>query len=491
MPGRNHGRGGRQGRGGRGKGRSHHQNTNRKQQAPLKMVFAPMEAGKPQKTYQSVLEAFQMYIQKNYNMDVAKSIKNLKEVDLSKEKPTRQTHADLFSKDETKKELAKSMQNGYDIDYQIEKDRYEKRKDELRTGLYAAYAELKSEKWMHKNMKDRLDAHELKSTPEDDVVGTLIAMKELMQAPQRAQYTYKALTDALIKFIKCIMSRKDEESLVDWGGRFKQARDVLKTYLGTKFLDEFVEKLPEYQSETDADAKKKMKDKAFDNWYMYLALRNADQLKFGSILADYESQYKKIQDGKPKNEFPATLDKVWDILSDHKFDPAHTKDVKDRKQQHKEAAERRIETILAQQKWTTTRGVCHCCGVKDKHYSPDCLKKDKIPYENWWINKAVVHYQNATEEQDDELSSDEESVHTQQSQRSTSSRNSRSGKTKSKTTKPHPNSKIAWNMRAGFSEMQFAVDKPKLTDGESRALTPIEWEYELQQRGVSKIDMKD
>ena len=208
-------------------------------------------------------------------------------------------------------------------------------------------------------------------------------------------------------------------------------------------------------------------------------------------MADYESQYKKIQDGKPKNEFPATLDKVWDILSDHKFDPAHAKDVKDRKQQHKEAAERRTETVLAQQQWTTTRGVCHCCGVKDKHYSPDCPKKDKIPYDKWWINKAVVHYQNATEEQDDELSSDEESVHTQQSQRSTSSRNSRSGKTKSKTTKPHPNSKIAWNMRAGFSGMQFAVDKPKLTDGESRALTPIEWEYELQQRGVSKIDMKD
>ena len=245
------------------------------------MIFTPMEVGKVQKTYASVLESFQNHVQKNYAMDVAKSVRNLKKVDLDAEKPIRQTHPDLYDADAGKKAKANILQSGYDIEFQVAFERHQKRVDALEIGLYKAYADLRSDKWMSKVMRDRLDAHENKDKLQDDVVATLLAMSELMQAPQRAQYPYRTLTEALLNFLKCTMDRKQEESLIDWLGRTKQTRDIIKTLLGTRFLDTFVEKLPEYQLTTDEDEKKAMKENAFEAWCVYLLLRNSDQLKFG------------------------------------------------------------------------------------------------------------------------------------------------------------------------------------------------------------------
>jgi hypothetical protein len=36
------------------------------------------------------------------------------------------------------------------------------------------------------------------------------------------------------------------------------------------------------------------------------------------------------------------------------------------------------------------KGRCYCCG-KPGHISPDCWEKDKIPWEEWAINKVQPH----------------------------------------------------------------------------------------------------
>ena len=41
--------------------------------------------------------------------------------------------------------------------------------------------------------------------------------------------------------------------------------------------------------------------------------------------------------------------------------------------------------------FTQLEGVCYCCGKKD-HKSPDCHNKDKIPQEEWAINKSKVSH---------------------------------------------------------------------------------------------------
>ena len=340
----------------RGKGKGNNSSNKKQPPPPPKLIFTPMEMGKPHKTYASVLEGFQNYVQKNYNMDVSKSINKLEKIDLEKLKPKRVTETELFSKDEAKRQLAESLQTGHDIEYQASIEEHKLRVRELETGLYRAYGDLRSDKWMSKTMRDRLDGHADKDKLEDNVIDTLIAMRELMQAPQRSQYPFKTLTNALTDLLKSMMDRRNDEDLIDWLGRHKQCIDVVKSIMGTRLLDGFVERLPEYQSLTTPEEKEKMKANAFEKWMVYLTLKGADQLKYGSLLDDYENQYKKIQDGKPKDEFPDTRRKAIDILSDHKFDPAHFKDLKDRKQQRKESErqnnerqQQKQETVLAQQ----------------------------------------------------------------------------------------------------------------------------------------------
>ena len=197
-------------------------------------------------------------------MDVSKSINKLEIIDLDALKPKRTTEKDLFSDDKAKKQLAESIQTGHDIEFQASIEEHKQRVRELETGLYRAYGDLRSDRWMSKTMRDRLDGHADKDKLEDNVIDTLIAMRELMQAPQRSQYPHKTLTNALVDLLKCLMDRKAEESLIDWLAQHKQCRDVIKSLMGTRFLDGFVERLPEYQDLSTSEEKEKMKENAFE-----------------------------------------------------------------------------------------------------------------------------------------------------------------------------------------------------------------------------------
>ncbi|MGL5934236.1 MAG: hypothetical protein ACRCZI_01285, partial [Cetobacterium sp.] len=102
---------------------------------------------------------------------------------------------------------------------------------------------------------------------------------------------------------------------MDYAKRFKQARDVMKTYIGSGLLDAFVERPEEYIAEQDDDKKKELKKDAWNRLMAYLFLKGANSSKYGSLTRKFTTDFSGGVDTYPK-----TLQKAVDILTNHRFD---------------------------------------------------------------------------------------------------------------------------------------------------------------------------
>jgi len=97
--------------------------------------------------------------------------------------------------------------------------------------------------------------------------------------------------------------------------RLTQFYDELKSQIGTKRLEEFVEHTEEYTNDKDFQKKDNLKDQSFDHYMAYLPLYNSDQAKYWTLLSGLRSQYSLENDQSPKSVNSAT-----DILSNHRHD---------------------------------------------------------------------------------------------------------------------------------------------------------------------------
>ena len=77
------------------------------------------------------------------------------------------------------------------------------------------------------------------------------------------------------------------EQLLDYIKRFKQLRDVARSHLGSNILNKFIEQSEEYRTSEDDEAKKKMRDDAYEAWMAYLVLRGRNQSKYGTIMKGF------------------------------------------------------------------------------------------------------------------------------------------------------------------------------------------------------------
>jgi hypothetical protein len=68
------------------------------------------------------------------------------------------------------------------------------------------------------------------------------------------------------------IKQMENEDLLDYVKRFKQARDVVKSHVGTEILDTFVENTLDYKGLISATAKNDMKKGAFERWMAYLLI---------------------------------------------------------------------------------------------------------------------------------------------------------------------------------------------------------------------------
>ena len=72
----------------------------------------------------------------------------------------------------------------------------------------------------------------------DDLVCSLERMHTLMHNPSRSRCLFASLAEAIRRLVNAKM--EDTESLISCDEKVKQAKDTLKSHVGTKILDEFV-----------------------------------------------------------------------------------------------------------------------------------------------------------------------------------------------------------------------------------------------------------
>jgi len=203
----------------------------------------------------------------------------------------------------------------------------------------------------------------------------------------RAKYEFATLTESLRRILET--KQDDDEGLVEYTKRYKQAKDIVKDFIGTELLHNFVETTAEFQAAADNAAKTKLKKESFDKWTSYMYLYNSDQKKYGSLMKNFKTQY-----SLGNNQYCETITAAADVLTNHTWDATYKESVKKRRQQKAEANNKndkvKEEQLHAQGKGKDFKPTCYCCG--GEHKVTECDKRDKIPKNEWAVNKGMSMY---------------------------------------------------------------------------------------------------
>jgi hypothetical protein len=170
----------------------------------------------------------------------------LKVVELSKEEPQREM-AKMKRPDDAKLgqiEKYRMEQSGLDITYKSKLDEHIKRVNMLKANLVKAYALIYSQ-YCSKTMQQRVEEDpEFEDKIRDDPIELLKALKVLMHDTARARYPFTSMTEALTRLLH--IKQGEQEQLLDYVKRLKEARDVITSIVGKDILDKFVENTQEY-----------------------------------------------------------------------------------------------------------------------------------------------------------------------------------------------------------------------------------------------------
>jgi len=263
------------------------------------------------------------------------------------------------------------------------------------------------------------------------------------------------------------LKQAEEEGPPSYTKHFEQQLETVKGYIGSTFTDGFAEQMPEYKAHAymhdagkittlldthvaDADARKALADDLIDllshykpkktqtqldikaharsEFETYLFLRSVSKAKYGSLLTTLQTQY-----SLGKEQYPDTIHKAVDILSQHRWDQNPSNQRKpnsnsrnsnsnnrssgndNRNNHHRDQNSSRPNNnssnescpdsssisapSFAQQGRRNSGGqtqphsqaICQACGEMG-HIHPDCDKD--IPRDRWFINRAFVAVQN-------------------------------------------------------------------------------------------------
>ena len=139
-------------------------------------------------------------------------------------------------------------------------------------------------------------------------------------------------------------------------------------------------------------------NKADERLSTYVYLVNADEKKYGSIVKGLNSQIALKND-----QFPKSMIEGNNVLSTHKFDlvknkTPYNRDNSNNSDKNNDKSDK--NDTGPSLTFVQLEGKCYCCG-KAGHKSPNCFLKNKIPREEWAINKVQMTQVNAETDKTD------------------------------------------------------------------------------------------
>ena len=232
-------------------------------------------------------------------------------------------------------------------------------------------------------MKAKIEARtDYESKIYNDPIELIKAIKEHALNYEESRYEMAIIFDALKAFVNC--RQREKENLQEYTKRFKVVREVLQLHLGGPIiLKKFIESHDNYDA-SDEDKLTSLTKKVNEQLSTYAYLVNADERKYGSIVKGLNSQKALKND-----QFPKTMIEGNNVLSTHWFDNAknnsqNSKDSSNNNDKNKDKNDEGPALTFVQME-----GKCYCCG-KAGHKSPQCYLRNKIPREEWAINKVQM-----------------------------------------------------------------------------------------------------
>jgi hypothetical protein len=116
--------------------------------------------------------------------------------------------------------------------------------------------------------------------------------------------------------------------------------------------------------------------KTYEQYLAFIYINNADQAKYGTIMAGLITQQSLGND-----QYPRTITEASTVLSNHQFDYSTPKSKNPNIKKEKEKPQEQINLSFAHMK-----GRFYCFG-KEGHQSPPCRDKNKLRDE-WAINQV-------------------------------------------------------------------------------------------------------
>jgi hypothetical protein len=208
----------------------------------------------------------------------------------------------------------------------------------------------------------------------NDVIGLLTMIKELIYNTRSVQYHYWTGTNIIRKIL--MYKQSSTENLIAFYKKWKSGVDMLETQWGPFVPTKLADK-------ADADVERK-------RFQACLFLSSLDRKRYGKAIEELNNAYVA-----GTNSYPDTVEEVVSRLAfrmdyelKRKLQAEHTVESEDPGN----------ESSFAQMERETN--ICYCCG-KPGHISPDCPKKDTIPKSEWYSSKVMQQAVQYMQEDDD------------------------------------------------------------------------------------------
>ena len=367
-----------------------------------KKLFEPYYAGKQHiDTYDSVKEQIILRIQSNFK-DGSRIVKMIRSEDPKEGQLIYPTlvKADLVDgegklftgQEKAIKDLEQEENN---MIFREKLRIYNEEKKQLEDNIEKAYA-LIFNSFCSKTMQNRIEEKsDFETAVRDNPIELLKRIKQSMYVPTRSKYEFDGLLETMKRFV-IDTKQTDDEDVTAYSKRFKQANDIFTQSVGKEWISEFIKNTSEYASETDDAKKKELLEAGAEKMATFIFMKNSHQKKYGELVSNLKEQYALGND-----QYPKTLRKAVDALSNHKWDDAWFTHLEKQKNKRKSSNN---NTTSEQKDDSKTDGggrqftqkrkekTCYCCG-KLGHLAPDCPDREKIPHNEWYMYKAVNAFQ--------------------------------------------------------------------------------------------------